>query len=409
MTVPWKVELDRAIDEFFPLAVEIRRHLHAHPEPSGQEVETTSYLRSRLSELPGVEVHGDAGATGLIVDPAVPRRGARIAVRADIDALWIQDAKAVQYRSQNDGVMHACGHDCHAATLLGAIASLLEAERVGVLPWPVCWRAVFQPSEETGHGAREMIERGALDGVHAILSLHMDPSLPVGKIGVREGTFTAACDEMEIKISGRGGHAARPHESIDPIAAAAQLISSIYLFVPRAIDSREPVVVTIGKIVGGHNPNVIPEEVALRGTLRTLGGPIRERTKDHMRQLARGIAETSGTQIRVDFDAGPPGVINDSELTDLLRQAAYDVIGSEQVVDIARPSMGSEDFASYLERVPGCMFRLGCSLLPEGGPTLHSPMFDIEEPAMKIGAKTLARALVSWCDPARQGKWGRGG
>ncbi len=398
----WEAALDRTIERLSPLAIEIRRHLHSHPEPSGAEFETTEFLRRHLAELPGVDVQTVDGATGLIVDPASSPRGPRIAARADIDALRIQDAKDVPYRSQSDGVMHACGHDAHAATLLIAVAGLAELGQEGAFPWPVAWRAVFQPSEETATGASEMVSRNALEGVDAILSLHMDPSLPAGSVGVRTGVFTAACDEMEIRVAGRGGHAARPHESIDPIAAAAQLIGSIYLFVPRAIDSHEPVVVTIGKIEGGHNANVIPEEVVLHGTLRTLGGPVREQTIAHLRTLVRGIAETSGTTIELAFAASAPGVVNDRSLTALVRETALDLVAPDRVVEIARPSMGSEDFAVYLEHVPGCMFRLGCSRGLEPGPSLHSPHFDVEESSLALGAKILARAIVGWCDPDRQ-------
>jgi amidohydrolase len=246
-----------------------------------------------------------------------------------------------------------------------------------------------------------MIAAGALEGVEAILGLHVEPACDLGKIGVRNGVFTATCDELEVRIEGRGGHASRPHESIDPIAAAAQLISSIYLFVPRAVDSHNPVVVTIGQIAGGDTANVIPNEVQLRGTIRTLGGAVQEQTKDHIRQLARGLAEASRTQITVAFHPGPAAVCNDWQLTALTRRAASQLLCPEQVEEIDRPSMGGEDFAHYLEWVPGAMFRLGCRSPTTGDAPLHSPMFDIDERAMGIGAKILARTAVLWSDPQR--------
>src|SRR5262249_47175406 len=198
------------------------------------------------------------------------------------------------------------------AIVFGTLLALHQAASAGILPWPINWRGIFQPAEEINRGAIEMVAAGALENMAAILALHVDPSLPVGTIGTRVASCTAACDEILIQIEGRGGHAARPHESIDPIAAAAQLISSIYLFVPRAVDSHDPVVVTFGQIQGGESPNVIPNHVTLRGTIRTLGGLVRERTKDHIRQLARGLAEASRARIEITFHPGPQSVRNDS-------------------------------------------------------------------------------------------------
>ncbi len=388
--------LDRLVDELYPRMVELRRGLHANPEPSGEELETTARIAALFDDTDATCRRGPEGR-GLIVDSGGRETRPRIALRADIDALWIQDSKHVPYRSQVPGVMHACGHDSHAATVAGALLALRAARRDGVLPASVSWRGIFQPAEETSQGAREMIGCGAIDDVDAVIALHMDPSRRLGTIGVKAGTFTAACDEMWVTIEGRGGHAARPHESIDPIAAAAQFVSSVYLFVPRAVDSLEPVVVTIGTIRGGENPNVIPERVTLRGTVRTLGDTIRDRTQDHIRQLAKGLAVTSGTNISVDFFDGPPSVLNDIALTDLIRRTGAALLGPENVTDIGRPSMGGEDFACYLQRVPGCMFRLGCVSTEKSAP-LHSPLFDIDERAMAIGAKVLARAVVAWSE-----------
>jgi amidohydrolase len=284
--------------------------------------------------------------------------------------------------------------------VLGALLALKEIRNL--LPVPLNLRAIFQPAEETSEGAVEMIASGAVEGVDAILSVHMDPSRPVGRVGIRYGALTAACDALEVTISGRGGHAARPHESLDPIAAAAQLISSLYLFIPRATDSHEPVVVTIGQIVAGHNANVIPENAILRGTIRSLGREVRERTKSHIQQLARGIAEASGTKIEVRFEPGPQSVMNDERLTDLLRASAAEILGPRCVDLIQRPSMGGEDFAFYQDHVRGAMFRLGCSSPAVGAAPLHSACFDLDERALVIGARVLARAVVLCAEPDRQ-------
>ena len=394
----WAEAIDRAIDAGFDRMIEVRRHLHVHPEPSGSEKETTRYVRERL-DAAGFAVRNGPEGRGLIVDSLEESGGPRIGLRADLDALPFQDAKTVEYRSREPRVMHACGHDAHTATVLGAILALDEARRSGELPWPVPWRAIFQPAEETAAGALEMVEAGALESVKAILGLHVDPSRPVGAVGIRDGIFTADCVEMEFKIKGEGSHAARPHESLDPIATAAQLINSLYLSIPRSVDSQEPVVVTIGQIMSGETPNSIPDRAVLKGTLRTLSAEVRQRTLDRIEQLTRGLAEASGTQIEMNCRFGPPALTNDPDLTELLRRTATELLGSEAVQSIRHPSMGGEDFANYLAHVPGSMFRLGCASTASGAPPLHSPHFDVDEGCMKIGAKVLARAAVHWSNP----------
>jgi amidohydrolase len=278
--------------------------------------------------------------------------------------------------------------------VLGAVLALHEA--AASLPLPVRWRALFQPAEETGKGALELMGEGALEGASAALSIHMDPSRAAGRVGYRYGVLTAACDELTLTVEGRGGHAARPHESLDPIAASAQLITSLYLGVPRSTESHDPVVVTIGQITAGDNANVIPARAVLRGTLRTLSPATRERTKQQIGQIARGIAEATGTRVTLEFEPGPPSVRNDAGLTDLLRTAAAEVLGTGNLELIERPSMGGEDFAYYLEQVPGAMIRLGCAPPGEKAAPLHSPLFDLDERALAVGARVLARAAVLW-------------
>lgn len=400
MTTNWQTALDAQVDEVHARIVALRRHLHAHPEPSGEEFETTRYLR-RMLEEEGFHSRPAPSGRGLAVDVDEPGAARRVAIRADIDALHIHDRKDVPYRSQRDGCMHACGHDAHSAIVFGAIVALQRAADAGALPWPVAWRAIFQPAEETSQGADEMVAAGFLDGVAAIFATHVDPSREVGRVAMRPGVLTANCDTMRFSVRGRGGHAARPHEAIDPIAAAAQLISSLYLFVPRSTDSQDSVVLTIGHVAGGQNANVIPEEVTLAGTLRTLDVRVRERTIAHITQLARGLAQTSGTQIDVSFEGGAQGVRNDPVMVRLLYEVAADLLGADKIDDVARPSMGSEDFAAYLERVPGAMFRLGCASASVSSTPLHTPTFDVDERALAIGAKILARAAVACSDPAR--------
>jgi amidohydrolase len=390
--------LSETVEESVERIREVRRHMHKHPEPSGAEVQTTRYLASLLASE-NLEPTILSGGRGLWADfgssPA-------IGLRADIDALWIKDEKTADYRSRCDGVMHACGHDAHSAIVFGAISAIARLDRAGKLPWPVSCRAIFQPAEETNLGAIEMVHAGAIDGLTDLISLHMDPSRSVGTIGVRHGDFTADCHEMKIEIQGRGAHAARPHEGVDPIAIAAQLISSIYLFVPRSTDSQDAVVVTFGQIHGGHSSNVIPDHVILRGTVRTLDAGVSEATMRHITRLARGLAEASESIIDIEWESGPPPVKNDAELVNLITEAGKSVIGATNVHPIRRASMGGEDFANYLAHVRGAMFRLGCSPGPGPAPPLHNPRFDIDERSLAIGVQILAHAVIRWCDPKTQ-------
>jgi len=404
MSDSWQSELDQRIDGRFDQIVEIRRRLHMYPEVSGDERQTSLYLYQSLGDE-GFFVRMGPDGRGVLADlpeDADQTEQGMIALRADIDALRIHDAKETDYRSQRDGVMHACGHDAHTAIVFGAICSLNDLQNAGRLPWNVRLRGIFQPAEETSTGALEMIGVGALDGVDAIVAAHMDPSRRVGRIGLRSGVFTAASDLVQVNIVGRGGHAARPHEATDPIAAAAQLINALYLFIPRATDSQDSVVITIGQLIGGDNANVIPEEVTLRGTIRTLESDVRAETFDHIRRLASGIGQTTDTKIQVRFGENSNSINNDARLIDLLDRSGREILGPRGIEQIPRPSMGSEDFALYVEKTPGAMFRLGCTSERAGGFPLHSPTFDIDEEALRAGAKILARTVVYWSDPNSQ-------
>ncbi len=399
MTDSSLTELDHIIDEIFPAMVKLRRRLHAHPEPSGAEQETSLHVYQLLQDA-GYRVRMGPDGCGVLADePAAAPASRCLAIRADMDALRIHDQKTCEYRSQRPGVMHACGHDGHTATVYGALLALRRLYDQGVLPQPLHVRGLFQPAEETCTGALAMIDVGAMEGVDAILATHMDPSRPVGTIGLRRGVLTANCDEVRLSVRGRGGHAARPHEASDPIAAAANLINALYQFLPRVTDSQDAVVVTVGCVQGGNNPNVIPEQVELAGTVRTLGDPVRKRTFEHIQRLADGVQRTAGVQIDVEFGKSAKAVRNDSDLIDLLDRAASGVVGQEGVQWIGRPSMGSEDFAFYLESAPGAMFRLGSASPSAGDAPLHTPRFDIDEEALRIGARILARAAIFWHSP----------
>jgi amidohydrolase len=395
----WQLSLDAQVQGLAPEIVAVRRLLHTQPEPSGHELKTSLELYQRLGGA-GLIVRMGPDGCGVIADSPSAAGGGRVALRADIDALRIQDEKTAPYRSAVPGVMHACGHDAHSAIVCGAAAALARWEAEGHAPWPIAWRAIFQPAEETATGARQMIAAGALDGVRQIFALHVDPTRRVGEIGVRSGAFTANCDALDLTVRGRGGHGARPHESHDPIAAAAQLVSTLYQFVPRATNSLDAVVVSFGRVRGGENANVIPEVVELGGTIRTLDDEVRRQTIEHIRRLSRGIEEVTGTQISVNLGTSIPSVFNDATATQTLIEAATPVLGAAAIGTIPRPSMGSEDFACYLEQCPGAMFRLGTAGDLSAVTPLHTPLFDIDESALTLGARILAAAVVIACRPA---------
>ena len=412
----WGRAFDEELAQLAEQQIEIRRHLHAHPEISGEEVETTRLIAERLREAgcsPTVCRSADGLETGAFADlvlgtpsPDAPL----IAIRTDIDALPLSDAKTVPYRSQHPGVAHACGHDGHTAITLGAglaAARLGRVWRETVLSeedhdsFGLRLRLIFQPAEETSQGAEWMVAQGAMRGVDAIVALHVDPERSAGRAGIRYGVLTANCDEVELHVEGRGGHAARPHHSIDPIAAAAHLVGALYEFLPRRVDSRHPAVFTIGKIHGGSAANIIPESVHLLGTLRTTDPANRETLKIEIDRICSGAELSTGAGIRRRFYDPLAAVVNDPQVTAVLEQSAKDVLGDDQIDSIALPSMGGEDFAVYLDHAPGAMLRLGCRAPGRETHFLHSPLFDLDERILAWGSRILMRtalrlSLLDW-------------
>jgi amidohydrolase len=382
---------------------QIRRHLHRNPELSGQEFSTTDYLSKQLTAA-RVPHRVAAGKCGIITDVIEsPDSGAPIvAMRADIDALPIKEENNVPYRSKRAGVMHACGHDAHSAILLGTTLALYRAR-----PLPVAWRSIFQPAEEAGRGACEMVNQGALEGVDAIIGLHVDPNLPVGKVAITPGPRTAFCQDFAIEIGGRGGHGARPHTTADPIAAAAHLITLIYQAVPRQTDARQPVVVTIGMINAGFASNVIPDTASLQGTIRTLNTAVAVQTRETVERLCASVAQAFGAKISPVFERLLPGLVNDAQIAALAAGVAGQLLGPENILRNEPPSMGAEDFADYLPIVPGCMIGLGAKGPDRKVTPLHTATFDIDETALLIGARLFAAILLEWpkkVGPAQVGR-----
>lgn len=406
----WESVIDAQAERYGGELIAVRRHLHTHPEPSGEEFETTQYLaailrKQGLAPVTFANDHGDP--VGLMADVTVGQPAAEaplIGLRCDIDALRMQDEKRVEYASSRPGLCHACGHDVHATVVLGAALAAATAATAqgtasavaGLSPGSdgLRLRLIFQPAEETSHGARWLVGQGAMEGVAGILGLHVDPERPVGTVGVRYGVLTANCDEVLIDVRGHGGHAARPHHTIDPIAAAGQLISSLYTWLPRSVDSRSPSVFTIGRIQGGFAPNVIPEAVELHGSLRTISGESRKRICERIEEICNGVATSSGCRINVTYNEPLAAVDNDSQTTRALELASSRVLGSSHVHRIDSPSMGGEDFSAYLAHAPGAMLRLGCAAPDREAHFLHSPLFDVDERAISLGVRIMLRAAV---------------
>src|SRR5215472_6916171 len=384
--------VDTELARIAPQLSRVRRHIHEHPELSGKEFSTTAYVSKRL-KAGGVphEVAPDKRGIVTQIVPAAEADLPVVALRADIDALPIQEENDIPYRSRKAGVMHACGHDAHTAILLGTTIALYRSG-----PISVGWRSIFQPAEETGHGAREMLSHGALKGVNSIIALHVDPTLPVGHVGITPGPRTAFCQDFIIEIRGRGGHAARPHSTVDPIATAAHLITLIYQAIPRRTDARDPIVVSIGEVHGGHAANVIPDQVTMRGTIRTLSPPIANHGRELLEQLCSGVAQAFGAKISPCFEDLLPGLVNHPGIAAHLAESAGKLLGSNKVTTSDRPSMGAEDFADYLPFVPGCMIALGVKPASGKVTPLHTAKFDIDEEALLIGARLLTRFLLDW-------------
>lgn len=373
--------------------VELRRHFHAYPELSNQEFQTTRKLSARLESL-GFEVRVRPEGTGLLADLTPPDFDLAVhktvAIRSDIDALPIDELNDVPYKSRNEGVMHACGHDVHMATVFGT--GLGFAAVRDELPGRI--RLIYQHAEETvPDGAIDMVAFGACEGVDAVLGLHCDPELAVGKIGIRSGAFTAAFDSFTFTIKGKGGHGARPHQCVDPIYVGTQLCNALYQMTSRNFDARVPAVITIGTIQAGKVSNVIPERLTISGSIRTIDRGHREALEDHLHRIASGICMTHGAQYELKLERGAPAIHNDAELTDLFESVGREILGDSGIYHIPLPSMGGEDFSYYLERVPGAMFRLGTATVAPSH-FLHSPNFDIDERAITIGARILCRSAL---------------
>lgn len=364
-----------------------RRDLHLHPELGYEETRTSGVVADHLRQL-GLEVKTGIGRTGVVGILRGEKPGPTIGLRADMDALPIQDQKTVSYRSGIAGKMHACGHDAHTSILMGTAQFLTEQyrpERGNVV-------FVFQPAEEGLAGARAMIDDGLLRdyGIQAMAGLHVYPGLAPGQVTVARGVSCAAADRLKIKVIGRGGHAAHPHQTVDSVTVTAEVISALQHIASRQVDPLDSVVITIGKIVGGTAGNVIASEVELTGTVRTLNPALREQMPRRIEQVIKGVTEAFGATYELEYGFGYPSVINDDQMVDLLLGTSDLVLGQAKY-EIVKPSMGGEDFSYYTHQVPGVFFRLGTGNEAKNAAfPLHHPLFDIDEDALPIGVAMLS-------------------
>lgn len=366
-----------------PFAVEARRHLHQYPELSYQEKETSLYLADQLKAM-GYTFQTGVGGYGIKAILEGGKPGPTVALRADIDALPIVEETGLDFASKKPGIMHACGHDVHTATLLGTAKALQSMQ--ADLPGRVV--LIFQPGEEVNPGgASLMIKDGVLENpkVDAIFGLHAFPSLEAGNMNFGSGPKLAAPDEFDVTIIGKGGHGAAPHLCVDPVMVAAQVLTLLQQVVARNVSPFSSAVVTVGMIQGGTARNVIPNEVTFKGTVRTMDPAIRESMPVRIEQIIKGVCDAAGATYKLHYDPGYPVLVNDAAMTDIARTAAINVLGAEKVGDMAA-SMGGEDFAYFLEKVPGTFARLGASRPGTVNPPgLHTSKLLIDEECIAVG------------------------
>ncbi|NCR52228.1 MAG: amidohydrolase [Microcystis aeruginosa L211-07] len=385
-------EIKNIAESLAPRLVEIRRHIHANPELSGQEYQTAAYIAGVLSSC-GLSVQEAVGKTGVKGELAGKGSDRRIlAIRADMDALPIQEKTDLDFASRKPGIMHACGHDVHATVGLGVamVLSRLSEPLGGKI------RFLFQPAEEIVQGASWMIREGVMRDVSAIFGLHVFPSIPARSIGVRYGALTAAADDLEIFIQGESGHGARPHEAIDAIWIASQVITTLQQAISRTQNPLRPIVLTIGQISGGRAPNIIADQVRMAGTVRSLHPETHAHLPEWIESLVTNVCSTYNAKCQVNYRRGVPSVQNDQFLTRLVEEAGLEAWGQDRVLILSEPSMGAEDFSLYLQQAPGTMFRLGVGSTNLLNPPLHHPEFLVDESAILTGVITLAYAAYKY-------------
>ena len=369
--------------DLFQYMVRVRRQIHEHPELGYQEENTSAIIADELKKL-GVRVTTGIGKTGVIGQISSNKDGPTVALRADMDALAIHEKTGLEFASKIDGIMHACGHDGHVAMLLGAAAILKNTLKTGNI------LLVFQPAEEGGGGAQKIMDSGLLDKAKAIFACHLDRHFKVGKLVVQAGPISAFTDRFNITIKGKGGHAAQPHDAIDAIVVASLIIMSLQTIVSREVNPMHPSIVSIGQIEGGSVPNAVADSAKLSGTIRTTETHTRELIKAGITRIASAAGTLHNANVNVEFVKGYPSVINTLEESEIARTAVKNILGEEALVDTQFASMGGEDFSFYLEKIPGCLVRLGAQKAGLESIPAHSSTFDFDEEALGIGSTFMA-------------------
>ncbi len=383
------------IDTVNDRIIEIRRDLHKHPELSGQEEHTSSFVKGIL-EASGYIIKEFDDHFGLIADLKIDDSVKTVAIRADMDALPILEQTGKEYASEVEGIMHACGHDSHTAIALGSAMALSKFK--DKLHGNI--RFIFQPSEESKDGgSTEMIDGGCLDGVEAIFGLHAYPYLNTGQIGFKYGVMMASADIFTIEVFGISAHGARPHEGVDAILVTSMIVNSLNHIVSRKIDPLHPAVISLGTIEGGKASNIICDHVLLTGTVRTVNESIRNNIPQMMEESIKGVCKSMGATYNFDYKFGQPELINHDEMVDILLNEATSIIGKDNCIDLIDPVMGGEDFSEYLQLVPGAFFRLGtCNKEKQTCIPQHNSRFDVDDDALKVGMKVLSACALKILD-----------
>ena len=385
-------EINEKLADRYDDVVSWRRYMHQHPELSFKEAKTAEYIKEKLLSF-GLEVKTNIGGHGLIGILEGSQAGKTIALRADFDALPINDEKEVTYKSQNPGVMHACGHDGHTAALLGTAEALSQFRQQ--LKGKVIF--IFQPAEELPPGgAKFMIEDGVLDGVDYVFGAHLDSQTPLGKITIGEGFQMAAVDKFDIHIQGKGGHGARPHEAVDSLVIGSDIVNSLQKIVSRGVNPLQSAVVTIGVFKSGTAFNVIADKAMIEGTVRTFNGDVRKQVEKQIYSIVEGITTAFGATFTIDYLNGYPALYNHQEETETVRNLLAEQFSEENIVDM-QPSMGAEDFSYFLLEKPGTYFRVGSQNEDEATHyPHHHPKFDIDERALLNLEKSFVKIVAHY-------------
>lgn len=384
-------QIDQEVAARFEEMVRVRRDLHRHPELAFQEERTAAIIMDKLKAAGIKDIQTGVAKTGVVATLQGAQPGKTLVVRADIDALPIVEEPDSDYKSETAGIMHACGHDGHVAIAL-AVSSIMAQHRDQIAGTV---KFVFQPAEERVSGAKPMIDAGIMQGVDAAIGLHLGNDGKTGKVSMKVGPTMANVDSIRLTIRGKGGHGSQPEKAVDSIAASAYVITTIQTIVSREVAASDTAVITFGTIKGGFASNIIAPEVTLTGTVRSFVPETRQLLLKRIEEVATGVAQAMRCQLVFEIVESCPAVVNNLEITDLVRASASDILGQSNVEEM-KPIMGSDDMALFLQAVPGCYFFVGSA--PSNGPVFphHHPSFDIDEQSLAVGARTMARAAFDF-------------